>query len=106
MLDYLHFIQRQLSLRGIEPRYQHFRELPIASGQMRLEIPAYNSLVYFTRLSLLPPGSRIISDSRARMLSVNQSDLETLNDYSGLITLELSESMGDDLNVEFLEFVL
>jgi hypothetical protein len=74
--------------------------------QTRYEIPAYNELVFLPHLDGLPPGTRIISDSRVREIPPDVSIVEAVEDYTGLVVIELSGPLGSDLTFEFIQIVL
>ena len=106
MYDYLSHIHSQLRQREITPQFQQFRYLPMDTIKTRYEISAYNELVFLPRLSGLPPGTRIISDSRIREIPPDVGIIEAVEDYSGLVVIELSGPLGADLTFEFIQITL
>lgn len=106
MYDYLKHIQRQLEQRNIQPKLQQFRHLTLLPGEIYYELKAYNELLFLIKPDQLPVGTRIVSESRARVIPSDVSQIQGIEDYSGLVTIKLPAAPTEKKTVEFIQITL
>lgn len=106
MYDYLNHIHKQLAQRKITPALQQFRYLTLVPGQSYYAIKAYNELLFLTKPEQLPVGTRIVSDCRAKIIPADVSQIEGVEDYSGLVTIQLPAPPVAQTTVEFIQITL
>lgn len=105
MYDHLVFIHQQLKQREIGIELQLFKNIVTGQGQLRYEVPANNELLLLTNASALPIGTRIISDSNSVEIDASQQSLEGLEQFSGLISIELPPQTAFFPVIEFIQIV-
>lgn len=105
MYDHLVFIHQQLTQRDIGIELQLFKNIVTGQGQLRYEVLAYNELLILTNASALPIGTRIISDSNSVEIDASQQSLEGLEQFSGLISIELPPQTTFFPVIEFIQIV-
>lgn len=106
MYDYLSHIQRQLEQRKIKPQLQQFKYLNIQPGVVYYELKAYNELLFLIKPDQLPAGTRIVSESRARVIPSDASLLQGIEDYSGLVSIKLPAAPAENKTIEFIQITL
>lgn len=106
MYDHLVFIQSQLKQRQIEPALQQFYRIELPVGTSHYQFYAYNELLFLTNAGVLPPGTLIHSDSRARRIPLDVQSLEGIEDYSGTISVEFPLPLEVDTTMEFIQIVI
>jgi hypothetical protein len=106
MYDYLNHIQRQLDQRNIKPKLQQFRYLILQPGEIYYELKAYNELLFLIKPDQLPVGTRIVSESRARIIPNDVSQIQGIEDYSGLVSVKLPVVPTAQKTIEFIQITL
>jgi hypothetical protein len=106
MYDYLNHIQRQLEQRNIKPKLQQFRYLLIQPGEIYYELKAYNELLFLIKPDQLPIGTRIVSESRARVIPSDVTQIQGIEDYSGLVSIKLPVAPTEQKTIEFIQITL
>ncbi|OYU82633.1 MAG: hypothetical protein CFE24_14925 [Flavobacterium sp. BFFFF2] len=105
MLDQLTFIEQQLAQRKVKVELQRFMSLPTQNGQLYYTLFAYNELLFLTNAPALPIGTRIISDTNSLEIDSNQSSLEAIEEFSGLIEIFLPENPSRYPVIEFIQIL-
>ncbi len=105
MYDHLNFIHQQLTQREIQIELQLFVSVASSPAQNRYEISAYNELLFLTNAQSLPAGTRIISDTNSLEISSDQSSMEALEEFSGLVVIELPDPCSQYPVFEFIQIV-
>ncbi len=106
MYDHLVFIQSQLKQRQIEPALQQFFRIELPVDTSHYQFYAYNELLFLMNAAVLPPGTLIHSDSRARVIPSDVQSLEGIEDYSGTITFKLPIPLRVATTMEFIQIVI
>lgn len=106
MYDHLNHIQRQLKQRHIKPQLQQFKYLNIHPGEVFYELKAYNELLFLIKPDQLPVGTLIVSESRARVIPSDVSQIQGIEDYSGLVSIKLPAPPIENKTVEFIQITL
>jgi hypothetical protein len=70
-----------------------------------LEIEAYNEYLLLTNAFALPIGTRIISDTNSIEIAVSQKTLVAMEEFSGLIAIELPNEVQEYPILEFIQIV-
>jgi hypothetical protein len=105
MFDHLIHIHQQFKQRLIGIELQRFKNVVTQAGTLRYEIQAYNEYLLLTNSFSLPIGTRIISDTNALEILSTQNGLEGLEEFSGLVAIELPASTQEYPNIEFIQIV-
>jgi hypothetical protein len=105
MYDHLVYIQQQLKQRNIEVSLQQFYRVELLAGTTYYQFNAYNELLYLTNPEMLPEGTLIHSDCRARRIKPDINILEGIDDYSGSISIELPAPLEKSKTIEFIQIV-
>ena len=105
MFDQLIHINQQFKQRAIGIELQRFKNIVTKPGKHRYEIEAYNEYLLLTNSFTLPVGTRIISDTNSLEILTSQNGLEGLEEFSGLIAIELPETIKEYPNIEFIQIV-
>ena len=105
MFDHLIHIHQQFKQRLIVIELQRFNNVVTQAGTLRYEIQAYNEYLLLTNSFALPIGTRIISDTNALEILSTQNGLEGLEEFSGLVVIELPASTQEYPNIEFIQIV-
>ena len=105
MYDQLVFIHQQLKQREVGIELQRFTNVVTKPGVSYYEVPAYNEYLLLTNASALPIGTRIISDTNSLEVLTSQNGLEGLEEFSGLVAIELPANIQEYPNIEFIQIV-
>lgn len=106
MYDCLSHIQKQLDQRHIKPKLQQFRYLTLQPGEIYYELKAYNEMLFLIKPDQLPVGTRIVSECRARVIPPDVSQIEGIEDYSGLVSIKLPAAPSQKKTIEFIQITL
>lgn len=106
MQDPIQYIHKNIELRGIIPQAHRFKSIVTHSPQKVYTLEAYNELIYINNLAVLPIGTRIYSDTNCLEIEQSYQGLEVLEEFSGLIKLELPEGVNSYPVVELIQIVL
>jgi hypothetical protein len=105
MFDHLIHIHQQFKQRLIGIVLKRFKNVVTMPGTFRYEIEAYNEYLLLTNSFALPIGTRIISDTNALEILTSQNGLEGLEEFSGLVAIELPANTQEYPNIEFIQIV-
>ena len=105
MFDHLVHIHQQFKQRTIGIELQRFKNVVTKPGKLRYEIEAYNEYLLLTTAFALPIGSRIISDTNSLEVLTSQNGLEGLEEFSGLVAIELPGNINEYPIIEFIQIV-
>ena len=105
MFDHLVHIHQQFKQRELSIQLQRFKTLVTKSATLRYEIEAYNEYLLLTNAALLPIGTRIISDTNSIEIAVSQRTLVAMEEFSGLIAIELPNEVQEYPILEFIQIV-
>jgi len=105
MFDHLVHIRQQLKQREINFHLQSFKHVITYRGKLRYELETYNECLLLTNASALPIGTRIISDTNSIEITAAQNGLEALEEFSGLVSIELPENTTIFPTIEFIQIV-
>ena len=105
MYDQLVFIHQQLKQREVGIELQRFTNVVTKPGVSYYEVPAYNEYLLLTNASAHPIGTRIISDTNSLEVLTSQNGLEGLEEFSGLVAIELPVNTQEYPNIEFIQIV-
>jgi len=105
MYDHLNHIHQQLQQREISIELQQFKHVQTSDKEGYYEVPAYNESLILTNAHVLPVGTRIISDNNSLEIGPKQSTLEAIEEFSGLVSIELPENPSHYPVLEFIQIV-
>jgi hypothetical protein len=105
MFDHLIHIHQQFKQRLIGIELQRFKNVVTTPGTLMYEIEAYNEYLLLTNAFALPIGTRIISDTNSLEILSSQNGLEGLEEFSGLVAIELPANTQEYPNIEFIQIV-
>ena len=105
MLDHLAFIHQQFAQRGMGIALQRFRSLVTLHPQRRYSLEAYNESLYLTNATALPEGTRLVSDTNSLEITPAHRSMEALEEFSGLVHIELPENLPVYPVIEFIQIV-
>ena len=105
MFDHLIHIHQQFKQRTIGIELQRFKNVVTKPGILRYEIEAYNEYLLLTNAFALPIGTRIISDTNSIEIAVSQKTLVAMEEFSGLIAIELPNEVQEYPILEFIQIV-
>jgi hypothetical protein len=105
MFDHLVHIHQQFKQRTIGIELQRFKNVVTKPGKLRYEIEAYNEYLLLTNAFVLPIGTRIISDTSSLEVLTSQNGLEALEEFSGLVAIELPGNTNEYPIIEFIQIV-
>lgn len=104
MLDRWHFITTTLAQREIPFSLARFRQETIPSGVSRLEIDAYNEILFLLNAEKMPLGTRFISDTN--MFDVEQAvTTDSMEEFGGLLTVIFPALTTKPISLEFLQII-
>lgn len=95
-------INTLLAGRGISTSLTRWRSEVILRGNQQLNISAYNSILYLLNTENLPVGTRLYSDENMYDFT-SDFKTETLEEFSGLLTITLPEVATEDIRIVFLQ---
>ena len=74
-------------------------------GQLQYHIEAYNEYLLLTNSRVLPIGTRILSDTNSMEIKSGHRRIEALEEFSGLISIELPQGTTYFPIIEFIQIV-
>lgn len=105
MFDHLNHIHQQYKQRALGIQLQSFKTVVTTAPFKRYQIEAYNEYVLLTNATVLPIGTRIISDTNSLEITTAQNGLEGLEEFSGLVAIELPDNVETYPIIEFIQIV-
>lgn len=105
MFDHLNHIHQQYKQRELGIQLQSFKTVVTKAPVLRYEIDAYNEYLLLTNATVLPIGTRIISDTNALEITAAQNGLEGLEEFSGLVAIVLPDNVETYPIIEFIQIV-
>jgi hypothetical protein len=106
MLDSLYYVERILKNRGIVPAAIQFKYVLITPELMYYQIAAYNELLFLPKTYYLPYGARIYSDYNGLYIDQDPYLEDTIEDFTGLVSLEFTFAMPNSCHVPFIQVLL
>jgi hypothetical protein len=105
MYDHLNHVQQQFKQREIMIELQGFKSVCTSSGQLQYHIEAYNEYLLLTNSRVLPIGTRILSDTNSMEIKSGHRRIEALEEFSGLVSIELPQGTTYFPIIEFIQIV-
>lgn len=105
MYDLLNHVQQQFKQREINIELQSFKTVITQPGVLQYQIEAYNEYLLLTNSRVLPIGTRILSDTNSVEISSGQRRTEGLEEFSGLVSIELPQGTTYFPIIEFIQIV-
>lgn len=105
MYDHLNHVQQQFKQREINFELQGFKTVITQPGVLQYHIEAYNEYLLLTNSRVLPIGTRILSDTNSVEISSGQRRTEGLEEFSGLVSIELPQGTNYFPIIEFIQIV-
>ena len=105
MYDHLNHVQQQFKQREIKIELQGFKSVYTRPGTLQYHIEAYNEYLLLTNSRVLPIGTRILSDTNSVEISSGQRRTEGLEEFSGLVLIELPQGTTYFPIIEFIQIV-
>lgn len=105
MFDHLNHIQQQFNQREIKIELQGFKSVYTKPGQLQYHIEAYNEYLLLTNSRVLPIGTRILSDTNSMEIKSGHRRIEALEEFSGLVSIELPQGTTYFPIIEFIQIV-
>lgn len=105
MFDHLIHIHQQFKQRETGIELQRFRSVTTGNPQKGYELDAYNEYLLLTNAHALPVGTRIISDTNCLEIVEGHASLEGIEEFSGLIRIELPQETQQYPVIEFIQIV-
>lgn len=105
MLDRWGYIEETLRQRRITPSLARFRQEVIPSGARRLEVACYNQILFLLNAERMPEGTRFVSDRNAFDV-LTAAGTDSMEEFSGLLSVTLPAPATRALNIEFIQILL
>jgi hypothetical protein len=105
MYDHLNLVQQQFKQREIKIELQGFKSVYTRPGQLQYHIEAYNEYLLLTNSRVLPIGTRILSDTNSMEIKSGHRRIEALEEFSGLVSIELPQGTTYFPIIEFIQIV-
>jgi hypothetical protein len=105
MYDHLNHVQQQFKQREIKIELQGFKSVYTKPRTLQYHIEAYNEYLLLTNSRVLPIGTRILSDTNSVEISSGQRRTEGLEEFSGLVSIELPQGTTYFPIIEFIQIV-
>ena len=105
MYDHLNHVQQQFKQREIKIELQGFKSVYTRPETLQYHIEAYNEYLLLTNSRVLPIGTRILSDTNSMEISSGQRRTEGLEEFSGLVSIELPQGTTYFPIIEFIQIV-
>lgn len=105
MYDHLNHVQQQFKQREIKIELQGFKSVHTRPGTLQYHIEAYNEYLLLTNSRVLPIGTRILSDTNSMEIKSGHRRIEALEEFSGLVSIELPQGTTDFPIIEFIQIV-
>ena len=105
MYDYLNHVQQQFKQREIKIELQGFKSVHTRPGTLQYHIEAYNEYLLLTNSRVLPIGTRILSDTNSMEVKSGHRRIEALEEFSGLVSIELPQGTTYFPIIEFIQIV-
>jgi hypothetical protein len=105
MFDHLNHIQQQFKQRENKIELQGFKSVYTRPGQLQYHIEAYNEYLLLTNSRVLPIGTRILSDTNSMEIKSGHRRIEALEEFSGLVSIELPRGTTYFPIIEFIQIV-
>jgi len=101
MLDRWGYVRTTLQQRGISTSLYRFRQHTLPTGTTRADIPCYNEVLFLLNAHALPLGTRLYSDSNG--VDILGGEADSMEEFSGLLTVSLPQALDRPLAIEFLQ---
>ena len=105
MYDHLNHVQQQFKQRDIKIELQGFKSIHTRPGTLQYHIEAYNEYLLLTNSRVLPIGTRILSDTNSMEVKSGHRRIEALEEFSGLVSIELPQGTTYFPIIEFIQIV-
>lgn len=105
MYDHLNHVQQQFKQREIKIELQGFKSVHTRPGTLQYHIEAYNEYLLLTNSRVLPIGTRILSDTNSMEIKSGYRRIEALEEFSGLVSIELPQGTTYFPIIEFIQIV-
>ncbi len=105
MYDHLNHVQQQFKQREIKIELQGFKSVHTRPGTLQYHIEAYNEYLLLTNSRVLPIGTRILSDTNSMEIKSGHRRIEALEEFSGLVSIELPQGTTYFPIIEFIQIV-
>ena len=105
MFAHLNHLQQQFKQREIKIELQGFKSVYTRPGQLQYHIEAYNEYLLLTNSRVLPIGTRILSDTNSMEIKSGHRRIEALEEFSGLVSIELPRGTTYFPIIEFIQIV-
>ena len=105
MYDHLNHVQQQFKQREIKIELQGFKSIHTRPGTLQYHIEAYNEYLLLTNSRVLPIGTRILSDTNSMEIKSGHRRIEALEEFSGLVSIELPLGTTYFPIIEFIQIV-
>jgi hypothetical protein len=105
MYDHLNHVQQQFKQREIKIELQGFKSIHTRPGTLQYHIEAYNEYLLLTNSRVLPIGTRILSDTNSMEIKSGHRRIEALEEFSGLVSIELPQGTTYFPIIEFIQIV-
>lgn len=105
MYDHLNHVQQQFKQREIRIEMQGFKSVHTRPGTLQYHIEAYNEYLLLTNSRVLPIGTRILSDTNSMEIKSGHRRIEALEEFSGLVSIELPQGTTYFPIIEFIQIV-
>lgn len=105
MYDHLNHVQQQFKQREIKIELQGFKSVHTRPGTLQYHIEAYNEYLLLTNSRVLPIGTRILSDTNSIEIKSGHRRIEALEEFSGLVSIELPQGTTYFPIIEFIQIV-
>jgi hypothetical protein len=105
MYDHLNYVQQQFKQREIKIELQGFKSVYTRPGTLQCHIEAYNEYLLLTNSRVLPIGTRILSDTNSMEIKSGHRRIEALEEFSGLVSIELPQGTTYFPIIEFIQIV-
>lgn len=101
MLDRWGYVRTTLEQRGIMAGLYRFRQHTLPAGLTHTQIPCYNEVLFLLNATVMPIGTRLYSDSNA--VDILGGEADSMEEFSGLLSIQLPQALNRPLVIEFLQ---
>ena len=91
--------------RNSKIELQGFKSVYTRPETLQYHIEAYNEYLLLTNSRVLPIGTRILSDTNSMEIKSGHRRIEALEEFSGLVSIELPQGTTYFPIIEFIQIV-
>lgn len=109
MFDLITYAKEQLAMRGLKAQYMEYKALVFPQDSWRMEINAWNGIVFFQHPFDFPIGTRIIGDNNGIVILpflTNEKAPCRIEEFCGQVVVEMYNAPENQPVVHYLHIYL